>query len=238
MPQISERRNQILLTSARLFAEYGFEATTMRQIAEEVNLIAGSIYHHFPTKEDILHEIIGAPTIDSANAIEYIYKMPVDAELRLITSILRRFEDYIYRWEPHAVVQQNSQFLRRNDNFSYVTATKMQSSRYHQSILTEGMEAGLFHEGIDAYLMVGTISRILSSGAAWFRQGDIYSSDKPSHYVIDNVIDFHLDSILRMVRSRERLDCPIPREFCERLLGSISAEPSLLAPKAAVGKIF
>src|SRR5579864_8918239 len=52
------RRLAILEAARRRFAEFGFEATTVRQIADDVNILSGSLYHHFATKDDMLHEIV------------------------------------------------------------------------------------------------------------------------------------------------------------------------------------
>ncbi len=48
------RRTEILRAAARLFGEQGYDSTSMRDIADEVGMIAGSIYYHFKSKEDLL----------------------------------------------------------------------------------------------------------------------------------------------------------------------------------------
>lgn len=48
-----ERLFQIAL---ELFAQEGFEATTMRRIAEKAEVAPGAIYYHFPSKESLVHE--------------------------------------------------------------------------------------------------------------------------------------------------------------------------------------
>lgn len=212
------RRNQILAAATRLFAEYGFETTSTRQIANEVDIIAGSIYHHFSTKEEILHEIIRQTLEMWAKNCIYIRDMPVDSELRIISLILKNFSDLVSNWEIHAIITQESQFLRRTKDFSYVSKIKLENFRVQEAILKDGIEAGLFQPDIDIYLMIGTISRMLTSAAAWFRRGDIFCSDTPERYTFDTVVDFHLNTILRMVRTPARLENPIPREFCERLV--------------------
>ncbi len=50
-------RNDLLEHAARLFAEKGYDAASMRDIAEEVAVRPSSLYHHFPSKERILFEI-------------------------------------------------------------------------------------------------------------------------------------------------------------------------------------
>lgn len=48
------RREDLLLAAARLFAAHGFEATSMRDIAREVGMLAGSMYYHFASKEALV----------------------------------------------------------------------------------------------------------------------------------------------------------------------------------------
>ena len=48
------RRVQLLDAAAALFAERGFHATSMRDIAKAVDMLSGSIYYHFESKEEML----------------------------------------------------------------------------------------------------------------------------------------------------------------------------------------
>ena len=48
------RREELLLAAARLFAAHGFEATSMRDIARAVGMLAGSMYYHFASKEELV----------------------------------------------------------------------------------------------------------------------------------------------------------------------------------------
>ena len=48
------RRDEIIEASAECFAMAGYDATAMRDIAKKAGLLAGSIYYHFASKEEIL----------------------------------------------------------------------------------------------------------------------------------------------------------------------------------------
>lgn len=48
-----ERQNQILRAAADLFVKQGYGGTSIRDIAHRVGLLPGSVYHHFPCKEDL-----------------------------------------------------------------------------------------------------------------------------------------------------------------------------------------
>ena len=48
-----ERQDQILRAAAELFVKHGYGGTSIRDIAHQVGLLPGSVYHHFPSKEDL-----------------------------------------------------------------------------------------------------------------------------------------------------------------------------------------
>ncbi len=49
-----DRREEIIKTAARLFQERGYTGTTVRDLAKEVGITSGSIFHHFGSKEEVL----------------------------------------------------------------------------------------------------------------------------------------------------------------------------------------
>src|SRR3972149_2108028 len=48
------RLSEVLDAAARLFAAKGYSATSMRDIAQACGMLPGSLYYHFPAKEDLL----------------------------------------------------------------------------------------------------------------------------------------------------------------------------------------
>ena len=56
MPKAS-KREIILTAAAKLFRDRGYQATSMRDLAEAVELKASSLYNHIGSKEEILKEI-------------------------------------------------------------------------------------------------------------------------------------------------------------------------------------
>ena len=51
------RRNEILDTAYALFVRLGYEATTVSLIIDELGLSKGAFYHHFSSKEEVLHAL-------------------------------------------------------------------------------------------------------------------------------------------------------------------------------------
>ena len=53
-PRADNRLPQILDAAARLFRAQGFQGTSVRDIVRAVDMLPGSLYYHFATKEDLL----------------------------------------------------------------------------------------------------------------------------------------------------------------------------------------
>src|SRR6058998_3112605 len=54
----TDRRGELLDIAARLFAERGLRATTVRDIADSAGILSGSLYHHFASKEEMVDEVL------------------------------------------------------------------------------------------------------------------------------------------------------------------------------------
>ncbi|MDP2135665.1 MAG: helix-turn-helix domain-containing protein, partial [Sulfuritalea sp.] len=52
------RRADIVRAAGRLFAEKGYAATTIRDIAGAVDMQSGSPFYHFRTKHDMLRAVV------------------------------------------------------------------------------------------------------------------------------------------------------------------------------------
>ncbi len=53
-PRSDNRLSILLDAAARLFADKGYVATSMRDIAQACGMLPGSLYYHFAAKEDLL----------------------------------------------------------------------------------------------------------------------------------------------------------------------------------------
>jgi AcrR family transcriptional regulator len=51
-------REQILESASRLFYDRGYGATSIRDIAEAVGVSSSTMYHHFTSKQDVLHAVV------------------------------------------------------------------------------------------------------------------------------------------------------------------------------------
>jgi AcrR family transcriptional regulator len=65
-----QRQQELYDAAARLFAEQGFHATSMRQLAQTLGLTKSSLYHYIASKEELLFQILDSYISDALVEIE------------------------------------------------------------------------------------------------------------------------------------------------------------------------
>jgi len=80
-------REAILATARRLFGEQGYDATSLRQIADAVGTTKAAVYYHFPAKEHMLLELT-RPWLDAVGGlVAQMRDTPGDAEADQATTL-------------------------------------------------------------------------------------------------------------------------------------------------------
>ncbi|WP_434621379.1 TetR/AcrR family transcriptional regulator [Arthrobacter sp. A5] len=84
-------RAQIQTVALRLFAEHGYEATSMREIAEQLNITKAALYYHFASKEDIVRALIETMLAQTSELIQWAEEQEPGPVLR--REVLSRWAD-------------------------------------------------------------------------------------------------------------------------------------------------
>jgi AcrR family transcriptional regulator len=106
----TDMRERILDVALELFNEQGYEATSLREIAERLEVTKAAIYYHFQSKADILLELhlrMHAVIRDLVDEVDRLY----DPGQRLETwaDLLDRFVDKMLANRPLFVLHQRNQ---------------------------------------------------------------------------------------------------------------------------------
>jgi AcrR family transcriptional regulator len=215
-----DRRAYIIRKAAERIARHGFAVTSVRQIADDVDILSGSLYHHFATKEEILHEIVKDAVGLLRNETLRIADADADPETRFVALILLELGELVENHPVHAILYNERKLFRRSPEFSDVRAAKKVVYGAWRSILGAGMESGQFDTSLDLYQTIRTIMRMLNSAADWYASGDETIAQMVEQYSFEQVKSFYLRFILGAIRDPRRAFAPVPREQAERLVSA------------------
>jgi TetR/AcrR family transcriptional regulator, cholesterol catabolism regulator len=180
----SERREHLVRLAAELFAEKGYQATTVRNIADEAGILSGSLYHHFDSKESIVDEILTS-FYDELNAANKT-ALERGGDPRAVLAELVRicFRTLVPHRAAVMVIQNDWNYLRQFDRFDYLTQAEEETERLWVAQISKGQESGLFRDDIDARLTYRMIRDTIWVAVRWFRPGGrLDAQGVADHYI-------------------------------------------------------
>ncbi len=138
MTDATAKQQEVVDVAERLFSERGYEATSVRDIAEALEIKPGSLYAHIETKEELLWNIVSDAADRFFGAVKPILgsdlvtieklRRVVAAHVKVITGSARSAAIYSTEWR-HLSEPRLSLFRARRDEY-------------------EGLVRGLVHDGI------------------------------------------------------------------------------------------
>lgn len=143
-----DRRQQIILEAARLFAQKGFEGTSMRDIATATGILAGSLYHHFTSKEELfvaVHaagmEVLIKTVLEAVHGIEDPWERLDAAAAAHCTALLETGDLMIMVVPkfPASIGQYRDELVRQRDEYEKIIADLVVALP-----LPEGVDARIF----------------------------------------------------------------------------------------------
>jgi len=156
--------------AARLFAAKGYDAASMRDIAEELAVRPSSLYHHFPSKDRILFEI--------CYGFQQDFNLEVVPELRAERPPDQALRDAIRghilfsnrRWNQVLVNARERRSLPPEQQTA-INALRRQYRDAMAATIERGSEEGLFSVP-DSKLAATAVLDMVNGIARWFRPRD------------------------------------------------------------------
>jgi AcrR family transcriptional regulator len=90
MPKIIDHeahRDMLAAACFRLFAECGYAATSMRQIARALEVSTGTLYHYFPDKSSILAHMFEAVVREDVSRFDQLVMPDATLEMRVTVTL-------------------------------------------------------------------------------------------------------------------------------------------------------
>jgi AcrR family transcriptional regulator len=184
----SEAVRALLVSAVLCFSSKGFHATTTRDITAAVGLSPGALYVHFPSKEDVLFEIVRT---GHEQALETMRSEPDDGDP---TDYVRRLVAGHVAWHArHHTVARVCQYelaALTPEHLAVVLDLRQRFSAVLRSAVTRGARAGAF----DVPDVNHAVRAILSLGIDLVRWYRLDGTDSP-----DALGGFYADLALRMI---------------------------------------
>jgi TetR/AcrR family transcriptional regulator, cholesterol catabolism regulator len=166
-------RYEVALAAARLFRRQGYGVVTMRDIAAEVGLSKAGLYHHCPSKEGILADIILLARKLLLDQLEAARQTEGSALDRLSAFILTRVELVSEYNDVFAVGWREQPWPEE-----VVGIAESGAAQYRQGareLIEAARDAGQIRPDVDPHMFMLAIDGMTSWPGFWYREGGAHT---------------------------------------------------------------
>jgi AcrR family transcriptional regulator len=142
-----QTREIIIQTAQRLFARFGFQKTSMDEIARKARKAKASLYYHFKSKEDLFREVVQKEISEIQLSLKEIVQEPLPADQKLKKYLIKRFE--MIMQAINYLESLRSDFL---EHLEFIEDVRKEFFSWEKdqvvAILEEGIRENLFDETV------------------------------------------------------------------------------------------
>ncbi len=187
-----DRREIILQHAADLFATKGIVATTVREIADAVGILSGSLYHHFKSKDEMVLAILTGYVDDLKAHYEEITTAELDPRTQLAELV--RGSLAVIEAHPHAteIYQNSGAYLASLEGYDHIRVTANAIQKTWVEVLEKGVASGDFRSDVPVRVLYRLLRDALWLSVRWFKPTAEYSMKR----FADDFVSTFLDGLL------------------------------------------
>jgi TetR/AcrR family transcriptional regulator, cholesterol catabolism regulator len=181
----------VVRLAGKLFAQKGFRATTVREIADAAGILSGSLYHHFDSKESIGDEILSSfinDVLADYRAAVASASSPRDVLEQIVRSASRTLPRHR---AALAMLQNDWSYFSTQPRFSYLRQAVNEIERTWVTQLQRGQASGMFRADLDPRLTYRLLRDVLWIPSQWRVAGG-YTTDE----VADGLLELLFHGIM------------------------------------------
>jgi AcrR family transcriptional regulator len=177
-------RERLVTVATRLFAERGFESTSVQEIVEAAGVTKGAMYHYYGSKDDLLYEVYHRLLTMQTARMVAIADGGGTAEERLRRAAADVVQTSLANLDDMNVFFRSMHMLPPDQR------AKVRSERrgYHdrfRALVDEGIEAGTFRGDIPADVHVQYFLSAVNQMGTWFKPGGPLTATRVSECFTD-----------------------------------------------------
>lgn len=163
----SRRKEAMLEAAIALFSEKGYHATTVREIAQAVGILPGSLYAHMAAKEDLLYEAVVqawerfrkavAPIAESKGHAGERLRRAMAAHIRVVAESPAAATVFLHEWKALSP-DRRARAVAHREAYEELLAR----------IIRDGVESGVFRPLDQRFIRLLVLSAV-NWAYQWYR---------------------------------------------------------------------
>ena len=156
--EFNEKQVQIIETAERLFAERGFDGTSVRDIADVAGINVAMISYYFGSKEKLMEALFEYRVGDIKIRVESLIKDDSMTPLQKVNMLIDEHIERVMNKQSFYKVMLGALVTNKNPAIlKAANRVKIRNAEVVNELIKDGQKKGLFKKKIDVILMIGTM---------------------------------------------------------------------------------
>ena len=166
--ELNEKQIQIIETAERLFAERGFDGTSVRDIADEAGVNVAMISYYFGSKEKMMEALFELRVGSVKIRVESLIKDESLSPLEKVNMLIDEHIDRVMQKQCFHKIMMGVVATNKNPAIlKAANSVKIRNAEVVTELIKDGQKKGVFKKKIDVVLMmntmIGTVSQTMMS---------------------------------------------------------------------------
>ncbi|MGI8952573.1 MAG: TetR/AcrR family transcriptional regulator [Chitinophagaceae bacterium] len=161
-----DKKQHIIETAIELFAQKGFEGTSIRDLAEKADVNVAMINYYFGSKEKLFEQLVEYKAAYTRGLLDEITKNKSLSDIEKIDLIIENYVNRIFSNRNYHRVITQELMLQKESTQQIIVDLLFPNSVLIKSVIDSGIRKGSFKKidsGLTIATIIGTINQILLS---------------------------------------------------------------------------
>jgi AcrR family transcriptional regulator len=207
--EAKNKKSHILESAEKLFAVKGFEASTVRDIADEAGVNLAMISYYFGSKEKMMESLFEERMINTKLKVQQLLSNEHISPFGKVEIMLDEYIKKVIENESFYRILLCEQVMKKNPQIiKMLRALKMEYAAMFTELVKEGQKKKVFKKNVDVVLalntMTGTVTQIIINKEYYFEfnnQENMNEVDS-KNYLHGKLFD-HLKNIFKTILGYE-----------------------------------
>ena len=206
---LNEKQLQIINTAEQLFADKGFEGTSVRDIAEVAGINVAMISYYFGSKEKLLETLFAVRAEGTVQKLEGMLKDKVMNPLQKVNVMIDYYIDKFQQQNCfYKILMREQVAVQRTVTSELIQHFKKRNQLLVKQLIQEGQKTGEFNKSVDVPMLmttlIGTAGHLMATQHMYKEINNLQEMpDEQFQKLLKKKLSTHLKFLFKVILTHE-----------------------------------
>ena len=207
--KLNDKQIQIIEIAERLFAERGFDGTSVRDIAHEAGVNIAMISYYFGSKEKLMEALLEWRVGEIKIRVESLIKDDLFTPLEKVNMLIDEHIERAIQKKSFHKIMVSVQVTNKNPSIlKAANQVKIRNAKVIAELIKDGQKKGVFKKNIDLILMLNTLVGTVNQNMMnldYYREFNSQTemTDEAFQSIIKKRLSIHIKKLFKAMLTNE-----------------------------------